>query len=296
MEILIFANKYIYCPLFVFKHLTIFLFIVFCLNFIYYLCLIYFINQLAKNFIIERLKTKFKNRESFSRKELLNFYRQFEPDLKETTFRWRIYHLKEMKVIRSLAKGTFSLTYRPAFIPEITESEKRLYNKVEKQFPQLKQCIWSTRVMNEFMLHIPGKFITLIEVEKDALEPVFHYLQSINNRNVYLQPDEKEIERYLYETEGAVVIKPLVSKAPTQKVKNITVPTIEKILVDIFSESKLFSAFQGSELVHITNNAYNRYAVDATKISNYAKRRGKEKELIKFLANKTEFPKRILND
>ena len=252
---------------------------------------------MAKNFLIERLKDTFKDKDSFSRKDLLNFYRQFEPNLKETTFRWRIYHLKEKKIISSLSKVFFSLRYRPTFTPEINETDRRIYSKIEKQFPQLKQCIWSTRIINELMLHLPGKFITVIEVEKDALEPVFHYLQNINVKNVYLQPDEKEIERYLYETEGAIVIKSLISKAPIQKVNNVMAPTIEKILVDLYCDRKLFNVFQGSELVHIINNAYDRYPIDFTKFFNYAKRRkGKKTELMEFLSDKTNLPKNIFND
>jgi hypothetical protein len=58
----------------------------------------------AKDFIIERLTKEFKGRESFSRVELFDFYRQFEPDVKEATFRWRIYHLKDKKSLLQLKR------------------------------------------------------------------------------------------------------------------------------------------------------------------------------------------------
>lgn len=251
---------------------------------------------MAKNFITEQLKQEFKGRESFSREELFDFYRQFKPDLKETTFRWRIYQLKEEKIIRRLSRHEFSLAYKPPFKPEIDDIERKIYTKLEKQFPQLKQCIWSTKAVNEFMLHLPGKFITIMEAEKDALEPVFHYLKDINIRNVYLQPNEKELERYIYETETAVILQSLVSKAPTQKVEKVTTATIEKMLVDLYCDRKLFNAFQGSELVYIINNAYARYAIDFTKLFSYAKRRRKEIDLIQFLSDKTDIPKNLLND
>lgn len=251
---------------------------------------------MAKNFIIEQLKREFNERESFSREELFDFYRQFEPDLKETTFRWRIYHLKTTKIIASISRGLFTLSYKPTFKPEIRETERKIYTKIKKQFPDLKQCVWTTKIVNEFMLHIPGKFITILQVEKNALEPIYKFLKEQNFLNVFIQPEEKEIERYIFETESAIILQSLISKAPTQKIENVTTTTIEKMLVDLYCDKKLFSAFQGSELVHIINNAYNHYSIDFTKFFGYAKRRRKETDILKYLTDKTDIPKSIMND
>jgi len=251
---------------------------------------------LTKDFAIEQLRKEFWERESFSREELFDFFRRSKPGLKETTFRWRIYHLKSKQQIAPISRGLFTLSFKPAFEPAIGEVERKIYTKIEKQFPDLKQCIWSTKIVNDFMLHIPGKFITILQVEKDALEPIFEYLKEQNFRNVYIQPEEKEIERYIYETESAIILQTLVSKAPTQKIEKITTTTIEKMLVDLYCEKKLFRAFQGSEMIHIINNSYNRYSIDFTKLFGYAKRRRKEIDIMEFLSDKTDIPKSILND
>lgn len=146
------------------------------------------------------------------------------------------------------------------------------------------------------MLHIPGKFILILQIEKGAIEPVYRFLREQNFRDIFIQPEEKEIERYIYESETAIILKTLISKSPTQKVKKVTTTTLEKLIVDLYCDKKLFAAFQGSELVHIINNAYSRYAIDFTKLFNYAKRRGKETDLVEFLSTKTDIPKSILND
>src|ERR1017187_9539485 len=116
---------------------------------------------MPKDFIIEQLKKKFKDREYFTRKELFDFYRHSEHNLKETTFRWRIYHLKQNRIISSLAKGVFTLAYKPIFKPENEEMENRIFFKLDKQFPDLKYCIWNTKIINEFMLHLPNRFIII---------------------------------------------------------------------------------------------------------------------------------------
>lgn len=253
-------------------------------------------DTVAKDFIIEKLKKEFKGRESFSREELFDFYRQFEPDLKETTFRWRIYHLKVNKIITAIKRGLFTFSFKPIFKPEIGEVEKKISGKIEKQFDQLKYCIWSTKIAHEFMLHIPGKDITILQVEKDALEPVYSFLKEENIRNIFIEPRDKEIERYIYGAENAIILQSLVSKSPIQKLKKVSTTTLEKLIVDLYCDKKLFAAFQGSELVHILNNAYNRYSIDFTKLFNYSKRRRKETEMMEFFSDKTDIPNTILND
>ena len=250
---------------------------------------------MAKKFILEQLKIEFKGKASFSRESLLSFYRQYDPDLNDSTFRWRLYHLKAKKIITPISQDLFTLTYKPDFKPETGDFERKIFLKVEKQFPGLKQCVWSTQTINEFMLHIPGKFITILQVEKAALEPVFEFLKSQNLGKVYIQPEEKEIERYIFENEQSIILQSLISKAPTQKVGKVITITLEKMIVDLFSDKNLLVAFQGSELVHIINNAYQRYSINFTTLFHYARRRGKEIDIKVFLSEKTDIPRYIFN-
>ncbi|MFT4154352.1 MAG: hypothetical protein QM629_11105 [Parafilimonas sp.] len=135
-----------------------------------------------------------------------------------------------------------------------------------------------------------------MQVEKEALEPVYDFLKEQKLGDSFIQPEEKEIERYIYKSEKAIVLLPLVSKSPIQKINNIATTTLEKLIVDLYSDKKIFAAFQGSELIHIVNNAYSRYAIDFTKLFHYAKRRRKDIELRQFFADKTDIPENILND
>ena len=251
---------------------------------------------MARNFIIEQLKQKFKNQESFSREALYNFYLQFEPELKETTFRWRIYNLKEKKFIRPISRTNFTLLYKPVFKPDMGEPEQKISALIEKGFKRLKKSVISTRIINEFMLHQPVRFFILVEVEKEALESVFYYLKDNGIRNVFLQPEEKELQRYVNELDNAIILQSLVSKAPLQTVKKISTTTLEKLLVDLFCDKKLFYTYQGSEMIFIFNNAYRRYSIDFTKLFSYAQRRSRETGLMDFLTDKTDIPKTILND
>lgn len=70
--------------------------------------------------IEKKLIEKFKDREGFSRGELLDFYRSFEPDLNEGTLGWRIYDLKNRNIIKSIQTGYYTISYKPKFKPALS--------------------------------------------------------------------------------------------------------------------------------------------------------------------------------
>ncbi len=145
------------------------------------------------------------------------------------------------------------------------------------------------------MIHQPGRFLLLVEVEATATESAFYFLKDETYKNVFLNPDDNLLERYIYEQTESIIVKTLITKAPVKKEKKISVPTLEKILVDLFVDKKLFSPFQGSELVSIYNNVYAVYALNITKMLSYARRRTKESELLDFITKNTKLAE-LLNE
>lgn len=140
-------------------------------------------------------------------------------------------------------------------------------------------------MINEFMLHQPGKYYQLLEVDKDALESVFFYLKE-RNYSVFLEPSEELIRTYMLDEKEPWIVKSLVTEAPIQQVKGVPTVTIEKLLVDIFCDPVIFNAQQGSEMNQIFKEAFEKYAVSESKMLRYAGRRRKKKELDNYL-NKT---------
>ncbi len=243
------------------------------------------------------LKEEFKNQDVFSRQELFNFFQKYSPELKETTFRWRIYDLKQKQIIRSVSKDRFSLFYQPAFTPSIDPKTRAAFKEVKKEFPEAKISVWNTKWLNELMLHQPDKCMTIVETESDAVNPVFNHFKDAGYKNVFLEPGKKEIENYVSDAPNPTIISNLITKAPTVLLDtNVIIASLEKILVDIFSDPILFSAFQGYELAVIFENAFKKYDVNATTLYSYASRRGKKEELNKFIVSNTVFPYKSLYD
>jgi uncharacterized protein DUF6577 len=238
---------------------------------------------------VDRLIQEFKDRESFSRKELFDFFKYFEPDLKEGTFGWRIYDLKNKNIIMPLMRGLYTISHKPKYKPEFSDELLKLTKKLNDRFKDVKYCIWDTNWLNEFSQHQASKRIIIIEVERDFLDSFFYELKEISKGDVYLTPDEKAISFYVAESLHPLVIKRLVTRSPIskriEKKFKFHTPLLEKILVDIFTEDKLFYYSQGRDLVHIFENALNSYDINFTKLFSYAKRRERDIDIKIFLSN-----------
>jgi hypothetical protein len=142
------------------------------------------------------------------------------------------------------------------------------------------------------MLHQPGRYYQLLEVDKDAMESVFYYLKD-RNYSVFMEPSEELIRRYMIDEKEPWIVKSLVSEAPIQPVNGIPTVTIEKLLVDIFCDPIIFNAQQGSEMNQIFYEAFEKYTISESKMLRYASRRRKKNELDNYLNETSKYRQHI---
>ena len=240
-----------------------------------------------------KLIEEFKNRAYFSRTELFDFYLNFEPELKEGTFAWRIYDLKNKNIIRPIKRGIYVISYKPRYKPRykpnISPRIEKIGKLLSERFPDIRHCIWETSWLNEFTRHQMSKSTLLIEIEKGLEESLFYELKDQMHGEVFLNPDKRTLDFYVAESNQPVVIKRLLTRSPlskrTEKKIKLFIPALEKIMVDIYTEEKLFYYLKGSELIHIFESAIESYIIDFTKLFSYAKRRQRENEIKLFMFN-----------
>lgn len=255
-----------------------------CCHFIeYFITFVLKTNFIAtKKLNIEQLKNEFKDLQSLNTKDIIEFYRTNERELNTATINWRIYALVQLGVLTRIGRGKFSLENRKIFIPEINNKLKTINSKLKKNFPFLNICLWSTSSFNEFMVHQPGRFYILIEVEKDATQSVFFYLKEAKY-SVFVDPTKDLIEKYLPDEKETLIVKPLVTEAPIQKIQGLNTTTLEKMLVDVFCDDVILSAQQGLEMRTIFQEAINKYTVNENRMIRYADRRRKKETFINYL-------------
>jgi len=242
---------------------------------------------------------EFRGRTSFSREELFDFFRYFEPDLKEGTFAWRIYDLKNRNIIKPLKRGLYVISFKPKYRPEISPQFIKLTKKITDRFDGVKFCIWDMQWLNEFSRHQASQGMILIDIEKEFSESLYYILKDSFRNDLYLNPDAKVMNFYISESQNPVIVKKLISRSPidrrTIKGAKLYAPSLEKILVDIFVEENIF--YQGSELTHIYENAISNYTINFTTLFAYARRRGREENIKLFVArNMPYLVEEILDD
>lgn len=182
--------------------------------------------------------------------------------------------LKEGIIERTGYKKYSIRNSRTDYVPDLNEFIQKVYTLIKLKKPFLKCCVWRTSALNEFTRHQTGRFWVMVEVEREGLEAVFDVLID-NFENVFLKPTDKEIDLYLAYQSEAIVIIPLISEAPTQEINQIETITIEKLLVDILSEEKLYQSAQ-SERSRIIFEANSKYTINMNKLLRYASRRRKK--------------------
>ena len=249
--------------------------------------------KIIKNKLIE----EFKDRGSFTKKELFDFYLQYEPELKESTFAWRIYDLKSKNIIKSIKRGIYVICNKPLYSPAISNDILELANHINAFYYNVKYCIWDTSWLNEFSHHQTSKKVVIIEIINELTESFFYQLKNDKKYDIYLKPDEKAINYYISESSNPVIIKRLVTRSPVEKNRGIFIPTLEKILVDIYTDNKIFYYYQGPELMNIYENAIKKYTLNFTTLFSYANRRERENEVKAFMVNHmSKLVKEIIDD
>ncbi len=220
--------------------------------------------------------------------DINSFYKQYEPNLNRNTLKWRVHYLITSGVLIKKGKGKYLIGKTILFKPDISKRIKSLYKVLKTEFPYATFCIWDTIWLNEFMVHQPTKYNIIVEAEKDTARSMFNYLIS-SQSNVYYKPDNAIIDSYIIGKKDNIVIIDLITEAPIKEIEGISIPTLEKILVDLISEKELFIPFQGTEITNIYSEALLKYSINFDKLIRYSRRRNKENEVKSLLDQITNF-------
>ena len=234
-------------------------------------------DKIVENHIIRY----FDNEDVLPKENLIELIKIDFPDWTNNTINAYLYKLKKNGVVDTISRGIYTAGKIQSFSPKINTQLKKIASKINKQFPFVNYCVWNSSWLNDLMRHQPFKNFTIIEIEKVAAEQVFNELKS-QFQNIFINPDEVIFERYISALDNVIIVKNLYSEAPIIKQNELSIPTLEKILVDILVDDTLFAA-QQSEINFIYKSALNRYDINESKLKRYAARRNREEVLEKIL-------------
>lgn len=219
----------------------------------------------------------FENNKMISKEELIIAIKNDFPSWSDNTINAYLYLLKKRGIIHNLSRGIYTLGKIETFNPQINDQLKKIASQIHKTYPFVNYCVWNSSWLYDLMRHQPFKNFTIVEVEKIASEQVFNEI-SYSFPNVFINPDDNFFDRYISTLDKVIIVKNLNSEAPILKLNELTIPTLEKILVDILIDVNLFAAQQG-ELNFIFKSAFDKYDINESKMKRYAARRNREEEL-----------------
>ncbi len=237
--------------------------------------------EIDRNLHIDKLKEAFTKSEAFTTSDIFQFYQQFEPEMLKSTVNWRVYELVNRGVLERIGKGRFRLGSGTLFTPDLNTKHFKISAAIKLKFPFISFCIWDSSFIKEFSQHISKTSFTLVDVERSSEESVYYLLKE-QFTQVFLMPGKDILNNYVSDLKKTILIRTLVSEAPYREVRNTRVATLEKILVDIFTDEE-FAYLRGNEMTTIFKTAFERYTISESKLIRYADRKRKKEQILEFL-------------
>ena len=235
------------------------------------------------------LTKRFSVEEAIHKSELVSLLRGQYPDAKPSTLDWRISDLVQRGLLARSGRGRYRIvandTRSATFTPEVPDELGHWAAKLAEAFPLLTPCLWSTQAVWPYLLHVSAVEYWLLEVDRDAVDSVLSFVQSVYSREdsqidtpVIRADDLATMESYLTDVERILLIKPLISEAPLQQADGVSTITAEKLLVDLIADDGLFFMYR-EELPRIAGGIAARYVINTDKARRYARRRNRLPEL-----------------
>ena len=204
-----------------------------------------------------------------------------EEEISKTTLYWYLNKLtKEYKISR-VSRGRYSITEKKPFIPEVSARMKQVDEILRKALPFATFCLYQGSDLSPYLHNIATNNVLYVETERDSCEAAFNLLKD-RGFTVYVRPDKEMIYHYIDLAGDAIFVKVLSSESPVSVCEGVTVPTLEKLLVDIRIDED-FYYLQGSEAFYVLRNAAERNVINVSKMMRYARRRHIDVELQKDL-------------
>ncbi len=168
-------------------------------------------------------------------------------------------------------------------MPEISSKIIKINRLLKQQLPFIKYCLWNSIIINEFSLHINKINYTIIDAEREVAKSVFFLIKD-NYKHVFYKANKEMFYDYFPDLQHVIIIRDLITEAPIKTIKKIPTITIEKLLVDIYSDIE-FEYLKGSELSFIYKSAFDKHTINESKLLRYASRKGKKTKILKLIKN-----------
>jgi len=176
--------------------------------------------------------------------------------------------LKAEKVVFDAGYGCYSSVVKVFTLPTV-ERAQDIVRFIKKEFPLVTDfVVWDTKTLQSFYHHTQTHHISFVEVEKDVLTSVYDKLY-LKFQNVLRERKSKVFFESFDVTRNPIVVRGLVSRSPRLG----HVPTLEKIMVDMFMDLDRYNYIGRSDYLEIWRELIQEYRMNIRLVHGYSKRR-----------------------
>lgn len=224
------------------------------------------------------------NREFFRFAELLAYLNELF-EISKVTLSWYLKEMVKENILFKLGRGIYTSkrVKTQEYLPRLTPKGIKTAKILAKEFPFIEISIFDGNVLADFQHHLSTNNIHYVEVEREAMESVFHFLKQ-NGMTAYLNPNKDFVYNNIDLSLEAYIVKPLVSESPLTEVDAVNTPRLEKILVDVLCDEDM-DYLHGNEWNRLFDNANSMYTINRTMMLRYASRRNAKEKIENAIEN-----------
>lgn len=175
----------------------------------------------------------------FTHKSVQKAVNDAELGLKDDALNVYLHQASKQGLIHDAGRGWYSRLAEAVKLDLHTCA--KLVRLIVKKFPLLDFHCWSTAQVNPWMHHLIGKGVAFVNVDAEALEPVWETLKDAGY-DAHQNPTGKAKEQFAVR-EDTVVVRRRVQGAPEEE----HFSRIETVLVDLFLESERLNLMDREE-------------------------------------------------
>jgi hypothetical protein len=232
---------------------------------------------MRKNSIKNRIYDYTKKKNYFNIRDLREYLEQNNIKYTDENLKKSLYRMNKDEIIYDAGRGWYS-TIKDEFNLD-KRPVKKIINLINKDFPFLEFSCWSTEQLKAFYHHVPAQFVIFIFSEKEFLESLKDCFEN-HNYNVFLNPLKAEAEKFVHFKDQTIILRPsITSREPKDK----HFARIEKIIVDLYMESRKINLIDREEYKKIISNIFHNFRIDLADVLEYAERRGIKDKIFSFV-------------
>ena len=203
-----------------------------------------------------------KNYTTYNESEIIDLIKKNNPNISEIKIKWVLFELEKKQIITRIGTKQY-ITNGKLYSFELSDLSKSINSFLNENYPMVNYVIWESTQLNEWMNLLLTKNIIFIEVESEFKDYFFSVLQEHYSTTniILLNPSFDILSRYI--DNKPIIIKPLFSRSPLNKKTHQI--TIEKLLVDVFSDKLLTNLISTNNQNEIAYGITHSYSLNKSK-------------------------------